>query len=933
VRDEGPAPEPEDRITTTADLDRRLAADPAAATPRLALELKERVDELARTDARAARELAAVVVVVAERCGDARSAALAHRARGVAALASGRHRDSIAAYEAAERIYHDLGDELERARVLRSMVDPLAYFGRHDDALAAGHEAREIFVARGEKGLAAEVDVNLGNVHQRLDRNHESLEAYSRALAAFRELHDDAAVAVIEFNRGNVFANLGELSAARRSYRRALSHFGGRGQRLREAQCRYALAYLAFLQGRASAALRGFERVRRLDEELGDARHLALASLDEAEILLSLNAWEEARDRSADAGRALAELAMPHDEARAVLCGGIAAIHLRRPREATALLDDAGRRFAAEGNEVYLALVDVYRAELGLRRGEHGEAVRGARRAARAFAQRGLGAKEAYARVLAGDALAALGRPDAARREARRSLAALRRAPSAAVAARARHLLARVEPDPVLARRHLDRALELVARLRSRVVPDELRATFQRDKTALHELAARLRLESDVPDVPAAFAVVDAAKSRVLAEARSRAPLPGDAAWLRALERLDQRTARLAEAEREGREEAAAELRREVAMLEARLAEQHRSRHLVRGGPRLGDAPSRDLLPELHASLGPCEALVEYAFLDDELHAFVVSDGRIRWIERLAGRRDVDAAVSAWRFQSDRTALGAGFLERHGPALAAAAVAALERISRIVWKPLSSALRGIEEVVVVPSGSLLYVPFHALREDGGFLVERREVSTAPSAESLIDGYRQIRPEPRPPLVVGFAPPGLSGIDAEVASVQRHLPGARVLMGAEARRDALQRMAPEAGIVHIAAHAALRDDNPFLSWIELADGRFTVYDLLDTGLGADLVVLSGCETGRGRVEAGDELLGFAHGVLASGACALLASLWPVDDAATAAFMDRFYGALASAAGPRAALRQAMLGSLAEAALPHLWAPFYLCGRPR
>ncbi|HEY7462622.1 MAG TPA: tetratricopeptide repeat protein [Gemmatimonadota bacterium] len=254
-----------DTVRGWSDLTAVLEARPETATPALVRRLKERVEALYRTDAQAADALADCVFRLAEQCADAESMALGHRAKGLAALAVGSSREAIAHYEAAERLYRQLGNEIERARVLRSMIDALMHLGRYDEALAAGRQAQEIFQRRGLRALAAQVETNVGNVYYRMDRNAESLEAQNRALRIFRELEDHEAVAVTEFNRANIFSNLNDLAEAERGYRRALRFFRERGFRVREAQCLYKLAYLAYLRFRYSEALALFERVRALE--------------------------------------------------------------------------------------------------------------------------------------------------------------------------------------------------------------------------------------------------------------------------------------------------------------------------------------------------------------------------------------------------------------------------------------------------------------------------------------------------------------------------------------------------------------------------------------------------------------------------------------------------------------------------------------------
>jgi CHAT domain-containing protein len=151
---------------------------------------------------------------------------------------------------------------------------------------------------------------------------------------------------------------------------------------------------------------------------------------------------------------------------------------------------------------------------------------------------------------------------------------------------------------------------------------------------------------------------------------------------------------------------------------------------------------------------------------------------------------------------------------------------------------------------------------------------------------------------------------------------------------------------------VAGHGLFVPEHPQFS--ALSDGRSFVFahELPGRRLPLNLVVLSGCETGRqGGVEA-EELVGLSRAFLAAGARAVLASLWPVEDLPARWFMSDFYGLLAAGQPAREALRQVQCSWLAgksplESAagagsgqnrgaaqrLPHLWAAFALTGDPR
>jgi CHAT domain-containing protein len=100
------------------------------------------------------------------------------------------------------------------------------------------------------------------------------------------------------------------------------------------------------------------------------------------------------------------------------------------------------------------------------------------------------------------------------------------------------------------------------------------------------------------------------------------------------------------------------------------------------------------------------------------------------------------------------------------------------------------------------------------------------------------------------------------------------------------------------------------------------------------LNADLVVLSACETGLGKIAEGEGLIGLTRGFLYAGAQNLLVSLWQINDAATAQLMVAFYRNLLDGRSQAEALRVAKLAmrqSRAELAPPYYWAPFVLIGR--
>ena len=147
------------------------------------------------------------------------------------------------------------------------------------------------------------------------------------------------------------------------------------------------------------------------------------------------------------------------------------------------------------------------------------------------------------------------------------------------------------------------------------------------------------------------------------------------------------------------------------------------------------------------------------------------------------------------------------------------------------------------------------------------------------------------------------------------------------------------------IVHFATHAILNSEHPELSGIVLSlvdkegkpvDGFLRLHDIYNLNLPADLIVLSACQTGLGREIRGEGLIGLTRGFMYAGAPRVVASLWKVDDAATAELMKSFYSAmLKDNLRPAAALRRAKIEMWKQKRwqAPYYWAAFELQGEWR
>lgn len=357
--------------------------------------------------------------------------------------------------------------------------------------------------------------------------------------------------------------------------------------------------------------------------------------------------------------------------------------------------------------------------------------------------------------------------------------------------------------------------------------------------------------------------------------------------------------------------------------------------------------PTRIEVPEpnvddIAGSLGLNEVFVGFFYDDEGTVAFLVRPGGVR--AEVVGR---DALPLLESLESDPWLVGT----REGD------------LSRTLFDalfpegPVREAVLASDSLVLCPDGPLWRVPFAALAYEVDGTVARlgleKRISFVQAPGQLL---RRSEPGDGPALVAGInefgGPPtktegergallqgGLGNLghaEDEAATVASRL-AVEALVGPKATREEVASRMGSARIVHLATHGVFDDARPMSSGLVLKpdsdEGLLQAWHVLGMRLSADLVTLSACETARGRSVGGGGLVGTTYAFQAAGASHVLASLWRVDDASTAAFMDAFYAHRAhDGRGKAESLRLAMR-ELADAGLsPRHWAAFELFGRP-
>jgi len=302
--------------------------------------------------------------------------------------------------------------------------------------------------------------------------------------------------------------------------------------------------------------------------------------------------------------------------------------------------------------------------------------------------------------------------------------------------------------------------------------------------------------------------------------------------------------------------------------------------------------------------------------------------------------------------------------------------AAARELSKMVLGPVAGQLSD-RRLLIVADGALQYVPFGALpmptqRQDMTPLIVNHEVVNVPSASVLAVQRRELAArKPAEKLVAVLADPVFEfddprlrrkgGLAAdrgklsrlpfsreEALAISAVAPAGQSTVATDFKASIATATSAELGryrIVHLATHGLVDTERPELSGIALSlvdehgkaqDGFLRLHDVYRLNWSADLVVLSACQTALGKEIGGEGLVGLTRGFMYAGVRSVVASLWNVNDGATAQFMKYFYqGVIGKKLSPAAALRAAQIEmwKRKSSSSPYYWAAFVLQGEWR
>ena len=523
-------------------------------------------------------------------------------------------------------------------------------------------------------------------------------------------------------------------------------------------------------------------------------------------------------------------------------------------------------------------------------------------------------------------------------------------------------------------------SLRCIDRIRSRISLDSFKAGFVRDKIKVYEslinLLYRAGQKSDLEfNTQEIFKIIEQAKARAFLESLGESRIDLVKQLSPELDQKERRITseisfliqRLSEPDltEEKRQELNENLReaeeRYIFLLSWIRAENPNVLSLVSPEPIPLERVQRDLLDNE-------SAVVEY-FLGEKVSYGLVITKTQAHVFILPSREKIEESLRAYlKILSDH------------PQGKFIGTLAANRLYESLLSPVEKTIMpSIEHLIIVPDGVLYYLPFETLKLPNGkgqhennYLVERFKISYTPSCSSLLYLLERKASIISSPRILVFGSPSLNGEDSKKTTFSRQvsliknlyadqgfdlspLPFSRKearnvvkYFPKENRQIYIDKQANEAFIktisledyqvIHFACHGLLDEYSPFRSALVLArgkrgdeDGFLQVREIFNLKMNAEMIVLSACQTGKGRLEHGEGVLGLPRIFFYIGARSVLTTLWKIHDKSTSKFMDLFYEHLFRGYSKAQALQMAKLRMIkSRFSHPHHWAAFVLNG---
>lgn len=823
---------------------------------------------------------------------------------------SGETKKSIEAYRKALDIFTALEDQLKIGETKLAIGRIHLFHSRnYTEAQKSQSAALRIFQAEGDDQNQLLALRELGLTQEYMANFQAALKSQETAFQLASEIEDTLSAAICQYNLANIAWKTGDYQIALKKLRQANAVFNRYAVKQLNAVALSTEGLILMTLGQLDKALETELKAKQLAKSINSRRDLSAINKNIGLIYKQKNQWQPALD------------------------------HFYQALQIDSLLNDSK------------GLADAYRniGSINLQTGQTELAQQQLQISLRHARRIKDGRNETHCYYALGQTLLAQNQPDSALFYFEQAIRQAEYFMLPEISWRANRLAGKIwweRRDLTNSLKYLQQAESVIEAMRARIKIEDYKAGFIDDKLEVYSDLVEMLLDLEQPEK--ALEMAERAKSRNFVEmlanknpAKTQGRNGELAARQDSLEQSITATQSAITILRLKSTEITVPEKEQLVQLEQRLGDlknkhQQNRIQLQETNPELADLVSVNpkKVPEIMSLLTDSVALVEFFYSKDKIFCWILD------------RQQLQSEVATFPVDS-LGRLIINFRDQITNRLT------IDRISKQIYdiliQPIENKIAGYKHLVIVPHGFLHYLPFAALmNENDEYLLDKYSISLAPSATVL--AYCKEKGDPFinspgwQPEILALGNPDLGdpsmNLDFamhEIRSISRTFPGmVKAYRGDQATETNFKLQSKKASMIVFSCHGEYDLKNPLFSALlltpdETNNGRLEAHEIFDLKLNCYLLVMSACETGLGTLTGGDEVIGLSRSFIFAGASSLMASLWKVDDLATAVLIKRFFRYLKTDKNRSVALRKAQLLVRREInAHPAFWAAFHVIG---
>ncbi|HOK41416.1 MAG TPA: CHAT domain-containing protein [bacterium] len=451
-----------------------------------------------------------------------------------------------------------------------------------------------------------------------------------------------------------------------------------------------------------------------------------------------------------------------------------------------------------------------------------------------------------------------------------------------------------INNDKEIALTYLEKSIDVIEKMRTALKIEELKNSFIINKDDVYDKIISLLIE--IKNIEKAHYYLERGKSRSLIDLLGNHKIKfkseeANKLYKKLLENKKQIDVLLSKLANEKEENKKKELNKQIEKLSIENSEVLLKMKI--NNPELESLVTVSVQPlkEIQQSLQSEINFIEYYYNADWLYIWIINKNDIKFEQAKIKGEYLDNLIIQYNNRIQK-------------------ITYIEDLSQELYKililPIEKYLTNTKYICIIPHNKLHYLSFASLNDGKNYLIDKYPLFYLSSLSLTKYVFSEPKKKEKTRLkILSIGNPDLGDLNYELPlarleaiSIKWEFPEIDILLDTEAKISSVVKNISKYNVIHIASHGEFNSINPLFSALKLTpddlyDGDLKALDVFNLELKADLVTLSACQSGLGKIAGGDEIIGLNRAFFYAGTKSIVSTLWRVDDLATSLFMKHFY----------------------------------------